>query len=52
MDTTTFTITLENSLIARLDAARGNGIFLSRAAFIRYLLDSAITEWERQNDAP
>lgn len=43
-------LTIEEGFLNRLDYAYGVGPFASRLEFIRHLLDSALTEWERQAD--
>lgn len=45
-------ITIEGGFLTRLNAAYQKCPFKSRLEFIRYLLDHALTTWERQNDAP
>ena len=48
LKTTTFTITLDDDVIKRLDKGR-KGAFLSRVSFIRYLLNTALAKWEKDN---
>jgi len=43
-------VTIEEGCLKRIDAAYLLSPYASRLEFIRYLIESALTEWERQND--
>lgn len=44
-------VTIEEGCLSRIDAAYLESPYASRLEFIRYLVDSALAEWERNNDA-
>jgi metal-responsive CopG/Arc/MetJ family transcriptional regulator len=43
-------VTIEEGCLSRIDAAYLESPYASRLEFIRYLIDSALTEWERINE--
>lgn len=46
---TAFTLTLKQGMIKRLEDGLLESPFQNRVEFIRYLLDAALTDWERSN---
>lgn len=42
-------VSMDEVLLDRIDAGHAQSPYASRLEFIRYLLDMAITEWERHN---
>lgn len=46
---TPLAVTIESSMLDRIDEGYAQSPYASRLEFVRYLLDMALTEWERHN---